>query len=236
MDQITLEELFPLESYTGHRAHSRAKGYCDPFVPYVGQHYGNGDFPRFVYSGVAAGWDSHQSDDGEDETLREKGRAATSDFIETGMNGSSYWRLFDAALAVLDPSNVLTISERRQRAVWTNLSKTGKSGETAPPDNDLRLRELDASQFQNELKILQPDLILCPSGGSLAATGDKVFGLWDDADIKASIPHTSIKRIPGGGWLYWTMHPQFKTNEWTQAVLSDVGLIAERIRSEQQRS
>ena len=101
MNTISLDDLFPLQSYGEHRSHARQKGYCDPFVPYVGSKYGSGRLARFVYSGVAAGWQDHDCQEGDDFTVRAAGEASSKDFIDSGMNGSAYWRLFDAVLALL---------------------------------------------------------------------------------------------------------------------------------------
>jgi hypothetical protein len=31
-----------------------------------------------------------------------------------------------------------------------------------------------------------------------------------------------VKRLPNGGILYWTMHPNWKTKAWSQTVISDL--------------
>lgn len=232
MLSFELDQVFPLEAYRTYRAHAVTKGYCDPFVPHVGEKYGEDGFPRFVFSGVAAGWGRHISEEGDDIDLRGAAAEWASKFIDQeGTNGSPFWKLFDAVLGVLDPTGHTSVVERRKHAVWTNLSKVGKVGETAPPDNDLKLRELDATQFRHELSLFSPDLLLCVSGSKLEETGNAVYSTWANADIKPSHEHTTIRRSPDGGWLYWTMHPQFRTNEWRDGVLEDVRLIVERLRA-----
>lgn len=231
MRHNNIEFLFPLAKYCEYRAHTRKQRYCDPFVPVVGSHYGDGALIKFVYSGVAAAWQSLDCEEGEDSEIRERSLGAWSLFFNEGMNGSRFWDLFDNVLNLIDGRSRFSVSERRQHAVWTNLSKTGLPGKTAAGGADSALRQLDAAQFRRELVLLKPDLLLCVSGRFLAATGHEIFDGWPDSDIKPSVAETSIKRMPGGGWLYWTMHPGRQPNTWRDAVLGDISRILERINA-----
>jgi len=139
----------------------------------------------------------------------------------------------DAALERLDEARTFSPLERRRRIAWTNLSKLGVAGETAPPASDLELRALDVAQLGHELAVLNPAILLCVSGSKLEETGYAVFNdrEWPRADFEPSVPKTEVRRSLTGGWLYWTMHPQFKSGEWQAKLLSDVARITRFLNS-----
>ena len=221
-----VEDVFSLQAFGRYRRLANEKGYCDPFVPYVGPDYGRERLPRFVYCGVAARWDEMISQDADDVASYESEVGWTKDFIRKGMNGSPFWNLFDDVLAILDPQDSLTREERRRTAVWTNLSKLGLPDKaTAPPDNDLALRALDVEQMRREIEVLAPDLLLCVSGSKLVPTGNDAFTGLASVDFEPAHERDRVKRLPGGGWLYWTMHPQWKPREQIEAVMSDLRRI-----------
>lgn len=222
IDQITPQSLFPEERLDRYRKLIASRGYCDPFVPTVGGLYGNGVLPRVVYCGVAARW---RGDGREPDAWR-------SVFEERSIN-SAFWRLLDGILERLDVDAALDPDQRRKCAAWTNLSKTGRGyGATCPPDSDVDLRALDIEQFNHELRLLNPDLLVCVSGNNLVTTGKALFRDWRSAEEAIPMPdQTEVRRLPNGGWLYWTMHPQAKPKVWSETVLGGISCIADRLHS-----
>lgn len=219
-------DLFPLHRFRDYRELAAREGYCDPFVPAVGQHYGDGRMPRLLYCGVAARWGDDGQYAGSDEELFEAEAAWSADLLAGGDGASAFWRLLDRILELLGPD--LGPDERRARAVWTNLSKSGLGHDaTCPPENDPALRALDTAQLRHEIDLLSPDLMVCVSGNNLVPTGVEVFreGRVPVADFKPSVPQTEAWELPEGGRLYWTMHPQFKTKDWSNRVVDDIAAL-----------
>lgn len=231
-EQITQQSLFPIDRFRRYRVLAAKRGYCDPFVPTVGDRYGSGTLPRIVYCGVAARW----GDDGREPMVNdvrlfnEAADWSSNVFDERSLN-SAFWRLLDSMLAKLDLDTALTASQRRRCAAWTNLSKSGRGyGATCPPDSDVELRALDIEQFNHELGLLDPDLLICVSGNNLVSTGKALFRRWPIVQDGIEVPDQSeVRRLPNGGWLYWTMHPQAKPSAWGETVLSGISDIAERL-------
>lgn len=205
--------------------------YCEPFVPFIGERYGDGTMPRVVYCGVAAGWSERDDSTHDDDTLLSSSRAWSAAFALSGGNRSRFWTLFDDVLRVADAGQCRSALARRWCSVWTNLSKLGQVGETAPPDRDVDLRALDAAQVQNEIDRYSPDLMVCVSGTALIPTGNAAFKGLNRADFKPTTnDSTIVYRLGNGGWLYWTMHPQRQSVEWRGHVLDDVAHIIASIR------
>lgn len=225
----TAEILFPLERFRQYRDLARAKGYCDPFVPAVGPAYGDGGMLRVVYCGVAARWGGDGREAGSDVDLFASEAAWSATLLVGENTKSAFWRLLDRVLEAIAPH--LKPAERRARAAWTNLSKSGRGyGATCPPDRDTSLRSLDVAQLRHEVELLRPELMVCVSGNNLVSTGIEVFRAWPAImDLSPSVDQTEIRRLPAGGALYWTMHPQGKTREWTSRVVSDSHRLAETL-------
>lgn len=204
--------------------HCRRNGLCNPWHPYIGTSYGSDGHTKFVYCGGSAWWDS---DNLQPQSL-EHSRLLTSNFVENGdleSYSTPFWRLFDRLGGLIHPG----AGSRRKVAdfsAWTNLSKTGLVGQSAPPDSDAELRNLDTRQLKRELTLLQPDILVCVSGTLVPSTGHAMFDGWDRiAGLEATTESTWIRRSPWGGSLLWTMHPAYKSESWNVSVEHDLKSI-----------
>jgi hypothetical protein len=114
---------------------ARERGYCGPFVPYVGPSYWASDF-KIAYAGVAPFY-NEPCLFGDPAASKEW----TQNVVEKADIQSAFWTLLDDITAIRYGTE--TALERRRRMVWTNLSKPNKAERTAAPsDNDLALRVL----------------------------------------------------------------------------------------------
>ena len=221
MFESQADDVMTIQQFAAYRAHSRSQGYADPFVPYVGPLYGS-DL-RIVYCGVASRQNEHfNSDAASDEDLIREGRQFANQIVLAPSPQSAFWRFLDAVTERIYGSEEPEPT-RRQRIAWTNLSKGVLAGNaTAPPDSDDFLRKMDVAQIQHEIKVLDPQILLCVSGSSLVDTGKAIFSEWPKMDMRSSRSSTWIRRMPNGGLLYWTDHPARKSASWTANALDEI--------------
>jgi hypothetical protein len=142
---------------------------------------------------------------------------------------TAFWRLFDDA-SKLVLGETLSLAARLESSVWTNLSKLGEEGLPKPRDVNGLLHSLDVAQLKYELDELKPAVLLCVSGSALEDTGYAVFGDWPRLDVETKTTQTEVRRVPHGGILFWTMHPNRKSSEWRENVLDDLSSLLERKR------
>jgi hypothetical protein len=226
MGSIEDNTLMSLETYGAYRLLAREKGYCEPWVPHVGKHYGTGAFPKFMYCGGAAWFDYRYDFPADDAAAKEMAAALTQKFIDDGAYSTPFWRLFWRAAHLFPEAASMSDEDLLHHVAWTNLSKTGLLGQPAPPHNDLALRALDVKQMQAELAMLEPDILLCVSGSLVPATGDALFRSYEKiADFAPSTDSTWFRRAPWGGYLMWTMHPGYKSENWRRSVLGDLSIL-----------
>ena len=212
----TGEELMR-ERFPAFLALAKADGYCGPFVPYVGPRYPTSEL-KIVYCGVAPYYD-------DDSPFNAPADAAewSRSVAEEADIGSPFWRLLDDILGLRYAEKPL---ERRQRAVWTNLSKLNWGGRiTAPADGEQALRRLNVAQFKDEMALLGPNLLVCVSGSGLVETGRELFEPLDRGAFMPSVDQTWVRKLPTGGTLYWTMHPGHKSTDWKNRVIGDVAKL-----------
>lgn len=229
------QPIMPLASYSAYRRHCAVQGYCDPFIPFVGDEYGAHEGVKFAYCGGAAWWaEKHDLIEDDAEAL-ERGAKLTREFVADGMYNAPYWRLFWKIAGIVpglagQPDDVLL-----NRFAWTNISKTGVVGQSSPPNNDNHLRQLDIEQFNYEMNLLQPDLLVCVSGSLVPSTAYALFDnlKWQVVeDVRPLTASTWIRRSKNGGWLLWTMHPAYKPRAWFDSVLADVQVVLDAIAAE----
>lgn len=201
-----------------------AQDYCSPWHPYVGPKYGQNENLRFAYYGGSAWWNSDTSK----PQKVDDSRILTKGFVEGPafkLYSTPFWRFFDRLGALVFPE-ARTRSEITNFSVWSNLSKTGMVGKSAPPGADKVLRGLDVRQLRREFDLLEPDIILCVSGSLVPSTGHAIFGGWKKiAGLEARTASTWIRQSPWGGFLLWTMHPAYKSEDWALSVENDLKLI-----------
>ena len=206
------------DRFQAYLAMAAAKGYCGPFVPYVGPRYDASPL-RVIYAGVAP----YLTDDVPFNDIAVAAEWSRS-VAEDADISSPFWRLLDDVLALWYESE--SPGQRRQRVVWSNLSKLNwRDKATAPRDSDRALRSLNVEQFRHELSILAPDLLVCVSGNNLVETGRELFAYMLDEGVKLRAEQTWMRRLPTGGALYWTMHPGYKSADWKAGVLADIAMI-----------
>lgn len=230
-----MQPIMPLSSYAAYRRLCAERGYCDPFIPYVGDKYGKDVGLKFLYCGGAAWWADHNAAIDDDAEALAYAAEASSQFIAGGMYSAPFWRLFWQAAEIVPGLKGQSHSEVLSRFAWTNISKTGIVGQSAPPDDDRDLRALDVEQFRHELDVLQPDILVCVSGSLVPSTAFALFDTpgWQAVDgIEPVTASTWIRRSDWGGWLLWTMHPAYKSRAWFASVLTDTATILKAIKAE----
>lgn len=216
IDRQNIWEKAEFESYGRFCA---SKNYCSPWHPFVGSRYGELGRPKLVYCGGAAWWGGPQR-----ECSLSEAKALTDKFVADDMYSTPFWRLFERVTKLAYP-DVASKKEAAAFSAWTNLSKTGAVGESAPPDSDFELRRLDVAQLTRELEILCPDILMCVSGSLMPSVGHAVFGHYLEGKLSPQTPSTWIRRTPWGGWLIWTMHPAYKAEAWHRSVEADFNNI-----------
>jgi hypothetical protein len=116
-----------------------------------------------------------------------------------------------------------TLEARADSCVWTNISKLGEAERVASRDAGQALRRLDAEQLKAEIAALVPDWFVCLSGSERQNTGYDVWGSWPIINLESRrTPNTEIRKMPGGGVLFWSMHPNYKPADWVAGVISDL--------------
>jgi hypothetical protein len=223
------------EAYGAYRRHCRQERYCDPFIPYVGADYGAPGCVKLAYCGGSAWWTEASQSIDDDAAALIYSKGLTDKFVAEGMYSTPFWRLFREIAAIVPGLAGESEKDVLSRFAWTNLSKTGVVGQSAPPDNDRVLRSLDVAQFWHEMDILRPDLLVCVSGSLVSSTGYALFDTpeWIEPEFpKPVTKSTWIRRAPWGGWLLWTMHPAYKPRSWHDSILADVAAILDRIGNE----
>lgn len=215
------ETLFPLEIFRSYRSLCRVRGYCEPWHPYVGSGYGANDGFKLLYLGGAAWWSNTNHHPQDDQEALEASRHATYKFVEGGAYSSPFWRLLRR---ISQEVFVQANWDSFLRSIaWSNLTKTGLVGETAPPDSDRELVELDCQLLRHELSLLKPDLVLCVSGSIMPSVGHELFGrLLEPGNPAPSTGSTWFRNFADGSKLIWTMHPAYKSQSWSDTVISDV--------------
>jgi hypothetical protein len=222
-----LAEIMPLSTFTAYRKLAREKGFCEPWVPYVGPDFGASGGPRLVYCGAAPSYESNDRDEypaDNDETALRMATKRWADFVSGGGYNSAFWRLGKLIVENLDgpPPSPNPFS----RIAWTNLTKLNGVGDSAPKGGDAELLSLDVAQMTREISILRPDILICVSGSMLTSTGNRIFADCEPMLVQPETSNTLVKRLPNGGILYWTMHPNWKTKAWSQSVISDLLRLA----------
>lgn len=218
----------PLSTFKAYRELARVRGYCEPWVPYVGKNYFDSAGPRFMYCGGAAWWASTVELPQDNGSAFDIAARDTEAFVSNGMYSTPFWRLYRSSVALMPWANSRPNEYVDSRVCWTNLTKTGMVQETAPPDKDVDLRHLDVAQLQYELDVLQPDILMCVSGSIVPSTGHEIFDRWHDIDgIRPCTESTWFRRSDAGTLLLWTMHPAFKPAKWHDSVLSDLTSLTE---------
>ena len=214
-----MPNLWDESDFESYAEFCRGRDYCSPWHPFVGSSYGTANRLKFLYCGGSAWWSEQQQ-----ECSVFAAKALTDQFVAEGMYSTPFWRLFERAAKLVYPD----IADKRGASAlsaWTNLSKTGVVGASAPPDSDVKLRELDVAQLKRELAILNPDILMCVSGSLVPSVGHAVFDFYADAKVHVNTPSTWIRRTPWGGWLIWTMHPAYKSADWYRSVESDLSTV-----------
>lgn len=222
-------------TYAAYRRHCRDQGYCDPFIPYVGAEYFAPGHVKLVYCGGAAWWNAPGEAFADDDAAFQWSRGQSVNFVLEGMYDSPFWRLFRQIASIVPGLSGADETDMLRRFAWTNLSKTGVVGQSAPPDNDRALRDLDVGQFRHEMDILRPDLLVCVSGSLVSSTGYALFDSpqWPTPDVPLpAMASMWIRRSAWGGWLLWTMHPAYKPRAWHDSVIRDVATILNQIEAE----
>lgn len=222
-------------TYAAYRRHCRKQGYCDPFVPYVGAEYSTPGHVRLAYCGGAAWWSAPGEAFDDDEAAFQWSKDQSTSFVLEGMYDTPFWRLFRQIASTVPGLSGVDEGDMLRRFAWTNLSKTGLVGSSAPPDRDRVLRDLDVGQFRHEMDVLRPDILVCVSGSLVPSTGYALFDnpQWPTPDDPLpATESTWIRRTPWGGWLLWTMHPAYKPRAWHESVVGDVAAILARIATE----
>lgn len=220
----------PLLSLEGFRQYRRFREsnrenrrYTEPFVPCVGESYGK--IPKIVFSGVAIWEPKLAAYDCEDEVAWERSSYFTRTFLRDvgrGQVSSAFWRAFDAVTNELSGDGY-SLETRADACVWTNISKLGEEDRLAPRDVARELRALDAKQLRAEMIELEPDWFVCLSGDARQSTGYDVWGSLESIPLTSKrTAQTEIRRLPNGGVLYWSMHPNYKPAEWLTGVLFDL--------------
>jgi hypothetical protein len=222
-------EIMPLSTFVAYRRLAlenrrlkHEKGYCEPWVPYVGPDFGAAGSPRIVYCGAAPAY--NRNDEGsyppDDEAALRMATKRWADFAAGGGYDSAFWRLGKLIVENLDgpPPSPNPFS----RIAWTNLTKLNAVGDSAPKGGGAELLSLDVAQMTREISILRPDILICVSGSMLTSTGNRVFADCEPMLVQPETSNTLVKRLPSGGILYWTMHPNWKTKAWSQSVISDL--------------
>ena len=193
----------------------RGRGYCSPWHPFVGSDYGAPGRLKLLYCGGSAWWGEQQ-----DSTPLSRAKLLTDQFVGSGMYSTPFWRLFER-IAKLAYPDVVGRENAAMYAAWTNLSKTGVVGASAPPDSDEVLRQMDIAQLNRELAILRPDVLVCVSGSLVPSTGHAIFDACDEVELMPVTPSTWLRKTSWGGSLLWTMHPAYKSEEWLTSVEED---------------
>ena len=216
---IGYQPLWKQVDFEAYAEFCAARGYCSPWHPFVGSRYGEPSRPKLAYCGGAAWWGEQQSDCSLSEA-----KALTDKFVAQDMYSTPFWRLFQRVTKLAYP-DVASKEEAAAFSAWTNLSKTGAVGASAPPDSDIELRNLDVAQITRELTILTPDILLCVSGSLMPSVGQAIFNSYEKTELIPKTPSTWLRRTPWGGWLIWTMHPARKSEDWYQAVETDFSAV-----------
>lgn len=217
-----LAEIMPLSTFTAYRRLAREKGYCEPWVPYVGPDFSAAGAPRIVYCGAAPFYD--RADRGsypdDDEAALRMATERWANFADEGGYNSAFWRLGKLIVENLDgpPPSPNPFS----RIAWTNLTKLNGVGDSAPKGGGPELLSLDVAQMKREISLLRPDILICVSGKMLTSTGNRIFADCEPMPVQIETSNTLVKRLPNGGILYWTMHPNRKGKAWSQSVTSDL--------------
>ena len=231
------QPIMPFATYVSYRRHCVTRGYCDPFIPYVGDRYGDQGPLKLVYCGGAARWAESRDKIRDDAEALAHGAELTRDFVAGGMYSAPFWRLFRQVAAITPGLANEVESLMLRRFAWTNLSKTGIVNRSAPPDNDPILRDLDVIQFNHEMDMLRPDLLMCVSGSLLTTTAYTLFdspGWLQTSTPALTTEKTSARRTPWGGWLLWTMHPAYKTRAWFDSIVKDTAMVIATIKNERE--
>lgn len=226
-----MEALLRPEGFAAYRRFRAANpnvNYTEPFVPCVGETYFTSGLPKLVYCGAAIWERKLVQYDYTDDAAYFQSKEFTETFLEGVAGGAKYssafWRLFSAASEIVHGADVPP-ARRVKAAVWTYLSKLGQEAQSEPI-NKADLRALDVSQLKAELEVLKPDLFLCVSGEMLTETGNELFESLPRVDgVTLATESSLLKRLPAGGFLLWTNHPQRKSATWFQSMLADIQFV-----------
>ena len=219
-------EIMPLGTFAAYRRLAREKGYCEPWVPYVGPDFGAAGGPRIVYCGAAPYYESDDRDEypaDNDETALRMATERWADFGGGGGYKSGFWRL--GKLLAESLTGPAQSANPFSKIAWTNLTKVNEVGRPTPRGGGDALRSLDVAQMRREIELLRPDLLVCVSGSMMVSTGNAAFSHCEPMAVQPQRPNTIVKRLPTGGLLYWTEHPRPKGAAWMQSVISDLLLL-----------
>lgn len=213
--------LFPIEQFRRYRRHCKEHGYCEPWHPYGGRNYGRDALPKFLNLGGAAWWSDGNTHPCDDQEALNMSKQATYRFVEDGAYFSPFWHLLRRVSK--DVFGVSDWNAFLASVAWSNLTKTSLVGETAPPNNDGSLIELDCQLLRHELAVLQPDFVLCVSGSIMPSVGYKLFDrLPECLNSTPATESTWFRSFPNGSRLMWTMHPAYKSADWFDKVIDDL--------------
>lgn len=223
-----MEPLVTPQSFAAYRRlRDRNPLYTEPFVPCVGAKYGTANLPRFVFCGAAIWERELAAYECDDIDAFSRSLKFTEEFVAGVGEGlhrrSAFWRLFESASQLIFGAQC-SLRDRTKASVWTNLSKIGETGQSQPT-NVPDLMDLDVEQIRCELTRLEPDIILCVSGSMLVDTGKKAFSAFEKVGARLNSADSELRRLPNGGFLLWTMHPNRKTTNWRSALLGDLSNV-----------
>ena len=182
------------------------------FVPYVGSRYGQGGAARLMLVGKAtAKWEPG-------DTLgvqRKEAKQFVHNKVKTGEYDSAFWRFLDRLTAAVngteEPGNLDTI-------VWTNLMKIPVNGGNPTGPAASAQREIAASCLRNELETLAPECVVITANNYEGNFIERMFGSnWDKNESALGTWKTVG---PTGARICWTMHPEWKSRDVLDRIVS----------------
>jgi hypothetical protein len=183
-----------------------------PFVPVVGERYGETGAPKVMFIGKATyGWDA-----GPEMSLEERLDQARKFYEEVSSNHYSpaFWRFLCRMTVRIHGKAGLRVSEQTgwalESLIWSNLFKIGAA--KSQPAKALARAQYDLMErlLHYELHTFRPDAVILVTNDYEGDFVERVFGMKDKDKLQGvSEPWTDVIDLPSiGARLYWTRHPQ----------------------------